>query len=204
MNRIEQGNKFDDKKVTGLLMVASSAINIPFDRLRPVPENSMPHPSGDSEKYSKAVQQFEQLWNLNFVGSCLCPDNEMEYWKIAELKDIQSDPDGWRAEYDGINKEKKVKSILKIIRNALAHGNLYTKGPKIIEEILFISTLNKSEICDKCKRPIFKTVDHYNCISVTPYAFEQFLKHWFQFISELEIPTNISNYGEDVTIYAIG
>jgi len=202
LDRIERGNKFDDKKVTGLLLVASSAVCIPYDRLRPVSNETMPHPSGDTEKYSIAARQFQQLWNSNIVGSRLCPKEERQNWLFTKLDDVQGDPDGWQTDFKEISKDKKVSSFLKIMRNALAHGNIYTKGSQSIAQILFVSSEPDRKKCLTCGTTRSATIKHYNCLAVTPDAFEQFLKHWFEFIKELEIPPVIYNDIEGENKYA--
>jgi hypothetical protein len=211
LNRIEREHRFDDLTVTGLLMVASSAVNIPYERLRPPSDERKAHPSGDYEKYAEAAQQFKQLSDSNFVGSCLCPSNIDGNWRLVTTKSVQGPPDAWDCSFKHISKEKKVSSVIAIIRNALAHGNIFTKSGTVgggelgrnshakIREIVLVS-VNQER--DKKGDTIYGTVKDYTCISVTPAAFKQFLHGWFAFVKGLTIYPYIVEDFEDMDKYA--
>lgn len=193
MGRIEKGHKYEDLTVTGLLMVAASAIIIPYERLRPVPD----HPSGDAKKYTEAAEKFKQLLDSNFVGSDLCSPNDKAKWLFAKAESVEDDPDRWKWTFKKeISKEKKTKGVLDIIRNALAHGNIFTKPSRgDIQEIIFVSQELKRGEDGKVKEP--HELKHYNCISVTPSLFKQFLGKWFAYIKNLEIyPYVIDDFKE--------
>lgn len=210
LNRIEKGHRLDDLTVTGLLMVASAAVNIPLERLRAIPENGMPHPSGDYEKYAEAAEQFNQLLKSNFIGSCLYPISVPGDWRLARKKPEQGRPNDWNG-FEEIGKDKNIDFVLLVIRNALAHGNIFTRSGSTIaegklgknnhteiQEILFVSA--KIERVKGVKKD--GKIEHYNCISVTPAAFKQFLDRWFTFINGLEIYPYIVDYFEEVDINA--
>lgn len=191
LNRIEKGHKLDDLEVTGLIMVASAAINIPYERLQPVKDNSIPHPSSDVDKYSEAAQQFKQLLDSNFMGSDLYPNNTLD-WKIATLKSVEGTPDDWKEKFEKIDKDKSVSYILEIIRNSLAHGNIYTKAHNNeIEEILLVSVQRQRE-----QGKLINKVQNYRCISLTPKAFSLFMDKWFKYFSELPLPEVMSFHYE--------
>ena len=215
MKRIDKDNNIYDLKVTGLLMVASAAINIPFERLRPVSANMTPNPSGDIEKYSEAAQQFNQLLDSNFIGSCLAPNDMSSEWLIAEPKSVEGSPETWATSFKIISRKKTVKAVLKIIRHALAHGNIFTKSGttlvdvnvgknkrREIQEVILISVEAEKDESNNIR---YGTVDHYNCISVTPIAFEKLLRGWFGFIKNIKIyPYVINDFEEMHTDAVIG
>lgn len=205
LNRIEKEHKFDDLEVTGLLMVASAAVNIPYERLRAPSEKRKTHPSGDYEKYSKAAEQFNQRLDQNFVGSELYPNYNPGNWRLAKPKSVSGIPPDWGCSFNEISKDKLIRSVLAIVRNALAHGNIFTNptdiknGYREIQDILLVSVEPERE---KDGTAIYGTVKYYNCISVTPTAFKQFLDGWFTLIKGLEIYPYIVDEYEEVDINA--
>jgi hypothetical protein len=62
-----------------------------------------------------------------------------------------------------------------VIRNALAHGNIWTiRDP--IEAIIFVRrVLNDKVVC------------HFDFLSVSPHEFQHFLEGWFDFLISLRI-----------------
>ncbi len=185
LQRIEKNIRYGDLTVTGLLMVASSAIIIPYERLSPVPEKSLAHPSGDADKYAEAAKQFKELLDSKFLESRLYSATTTEKWRLARPQSVKGNPDEWNCSFKEISKDKTTKGVLYIMRNSLAHGNIFTKPERgEIQEIIFVSVELKR---DNEGKPMPGELKHYNCISVTPYLFKQFLDKWFLCIKQLEI-----------------
>lgn len=186
LKRIEIDNIFDDLTVTGLLTVASAAINIPYERLLAPSQYRSSHPSGDYKNFVEAAQQFNQLLKSNFVGSRLYTINITENWRLAKQESVTGTPDAWDRPFEKISNRMEISFVLTIIRNALAHGNIFTKAEETprrkIQEIILVSEQREY---DKNGKPMVK---YYNCISVTPTIFKQFLNEWFAFIKTLKIP----------------
>jgi len=97
---------------------------------------------------------------------------------------VNGDPDSW----DGLqkrkpfSKEKKVRATLKVIRNGLAHGNIFTFGNPI-QAIIFFEKKNFNEV---------GVVRDYSFVYVAPRDFCQFLENWFHFLNDVRIPQEVA------------
>lgn len=164
------------REVTLTLIVASSGFVIPYERLKPM------HPSGDNNTYSNAACDLRKLLDQPFKGSPLWSDS-FSSWTGGKLRSISGDPDSWEdlGKRKPFLPEKKVKTVLNIIRNALAHGNIFTfKNP--IEALIFIS----------CSYDNNNVVNGYSFIYVEPKQFKEFLKLWFDFLETLDINQDVA------------
>ena len=63
------------------------------------------------------------------------------------------------------------------IRNALAHGNIFTRGNPEIEQIILLSEAGWHE--------------QVRFLVVAPADFRRFLKNWLGFLRELELPEDV-------------
>lgn len=168
---------FRGREVTLALMVASAGLVVPYERLKP-DGGEIDHPSGDNKRFADAAKNLRVLLETPFLMSDIwrAPAST---WHSGKLKSLAGDPDSW----DGLRKrqpiqsDKTVGNLLRIIRNALAHGNTFTfKDP--IEAIIFI----KANVNDK------KEVRDYSYLFVAPSDFQRFLENWFDFLAKLHIP----------------
>lgn len=163
------------REVTLLLVVASAAIIVPYERLRK--DGQFPHPSSDRDKFTQASAKLDALLNCKFLGSALWNQEDARSWKYGELKSVTGAPDTW-PELDSIkpvNNDKCVGDMLRIVRNALAHGNVYTQGNPI-KCLSFVSG-----------RPNKKN-NEWKYLQVSPDDFKSFLNQWFHFLEALDIP----------------
>lgn len=171
----------DGREITLLFMAASASLLVPFERLKPDTEYSV-HPFGDNKRYKLAADSLKGLLDENFVGSVLC-SQAMHSWKLA--KDVQSvdgDVETWlpKAKLELLSKKRPVRSTLTLIRNALAHGSIYTTGDPI-EELVFVK-----EVLDKERKRV-----GFDVLQVSHEDFKQFVLAWIGFLQAL---------GEDVGI----
>jgi hypothetical protein len=79
------------------------------------------------------------------------------------------------------SKDKKVSTTLNVIRNGLAHGNIFTFGDPI-QAIVFI----KKHFND------VGVVRDYSFVFVAPQEFLQFLENWFDFLNDFRIPQEVA------------
>ncbi len=164
-----------DREVTLLLMLASAAFVIPFERLRK--RKKYGHPIKDRKRFPQAASEFDQMLENKFLCSELC-SRDFISWSSGKLNSVENSPGSW-PEIQNLNpmsKEKKVANVLEIIRNALAHGNVYIQGPENIEALIFISG----------KRSPHKY------ISVSPSEFRHLLLKWIDFLDKLKMPSGFS------------
>jgi hypothetical protein len=93
---------------------------------------------------------------------------------------VSNGPDSW-VELDALKPlgpDRKVKTVLLHIRNALAHGNIFTRGAPEIERIIL---LNERAV----------GTNKFNFLAVAPDDFRNFLKNWLKFVRELELPEDV-------------
>ncbi len=197
-----------DREVTLMLAIATAGFVVPFERLRPSSEN-LDHPSGDREKFKDAADKFKEILNFPFIRSKLW-NGDVRSWKFdKELDDVQREPDFWPElnSPKSLSTEKRVSSVLKHLRNALAHGNIYTKGNPI-QLIIFLSRCceyvdnqcKHSMLCSNCGSKISceyvdkkcEPTNKYDMLGVSPQDFSKFLMNWLNFLASLPIPTTIS------------
>lgn len=180
LNNYQKRSKLEGLEVTFMLSIASAGFTVPFERIRQPSKdkqnNSVPHPSGDRERYTKASEQIDEFFIEKFVGSTLCKEIQHS-WCFGELASHRGDPDCWpeMGSPKKISKNKTVGPILKHFRNALAHGNIYTIGGNI-SRIIFLSEHHGK-------------TGSFDYLSVSPDDFCTFLQGWFAFVKKLELPT---------------
>jgi len=185
LNTYEEHARYIDLEVTFMLAIATAGFVIPFERLRPR-SGDLAHPSGDILKFKKARDKFEKILNIPFVHSVLW-NGDVSSWIFAKkLKNIQRGPDLWEELNNPkpLSIKKQMSSVLNHLRNALAHGNIFTKGNPI-KLIIFLSRC--CEYVDGQCKPI----DKYDMLAVSPEDFRKFLIDWFNFLASLPIPSGI-------------
>ena len=178
---------FRGREVTLALMVASAGLVVPYERLKP-DGGAIDHPSRYNETFSDAAQQLTSLLAEPFLSSIVW-GQPSSTWYSGKLASVRGDPDSWEGlrERRPFQKEKKVGGVLRVIRNALAHGNIFTfKDP--IEAIIFIKANYNDE----------KMVRDYSFVYVGPDDFRQFLERWFDFLDQFHIPQNEAFEGLEV------
>jgi hypothetical protein len=168
------------REVTLSLMVASSAFLVPFERLRSGGRNE--HPAKDHNKFPEAANKLNQLFERKFVGSEVWP-YDVSSWTSGKLASIEGEVDGWAElrKPKAISPDKQVRSVLGILRNALAHGNIYTKGGSIIEALIFVSAIEGDG----------KYIG-YRYTQVSPVDFRRLLLCWFKFLSTFDITPEVA------------
>ena len=182
----EDDAKQRDREVTLLITVATSAFIIPFERLNP---SSPDHVADD--RYPKAVSKLGRLQNRDFVSW-----QKGTSWRIIEDLDGQQirngQADGWASpdKRCPIPIDKKVSSVLSIIRNALAHGSIFTypnthpqgSAPQI-EHIIFLSRLREKTTSE--------LINKYKVVVASPSDFRALILDWISFLESLKLPSEI-------------
>lgn len=179
--RFERTARLIKREVTLMLCVAMPSIVVPLERLAgPRPNNeSQGHPSRDWERFDQAKSGLDRLFEQAFRGSSLWPHPGSSSWFFGELSEVLNGPDSWveLTEPKPLGPDKKTKTVLMHIRNALAHGNIFTRGNPEIEQIILLS------------KPV--DADRFRFLAVAPADFREFLRHWLHFLRELELPDDL-------------
>lgn len=190
------------REVTFTLAMATSAFVVPFERLNSEPGQ---HLANDAVRYTEAKEVFRKTLQMRFFE--FYPDGKYKSWKLMDAVPIDtdafsSDPLGYweslgdqRQDLDNFD----TRRILKILRNALAHGNIFTlpkdrRVNKEIKTLVFVSnvTCYKKAVRldeDKKRCKCMVSTGKYDVIMVSPADFLQFLKAWVNFVKSLPTTT---------------
>jgi hypothetical protein len=191
----ERPARLRKREVTLMLCVAMPSIVVPLERLagpRWGPEGANPgHPSRDWERFEQAKSSLETLFESAFRGSPIWPDAASRSWRFGELSDVSNGPDSWTELHTPkpLGSDRKAKTVLLHIRNALAHGNIFTRGNPEIEQIILLS------------RP--RGADRFRFLAVAPADFRAFLKYWLEFLGELELPEDVIAENVEAVAYVL-
>lgn len=94
---------------------------------------------------------------------------------------MNREPDAWPEleKPKALGPKKKALTVVKHIRRALAHGNIFTRGEPNIEQIVLLSQVNKD------------TNNKFSFLAVAPGDFRSFLQNWLKFLGELQLPQEV-------------
>jgi hypothetical protein len=164
-------------EVTLLLTVTTPCIILPYERLQ-----KGAHPSKDHEKFDKAKKTLDDKLKDTCGKSGLWSTPNAWRFKKLDRTELRDDPWQWGLDVGTESiVDKKAKYVLSILRNALAHGSIWTmKDP--IETLVFVSLVQWKNN-PECKGP-------FNTIQCSPKELGQFLKNWVKFLNELKIPAD--------------
>ena len=160
-------------------MVASAGLVVPLERLGS--GKSGPHPAGDSAQFPELDLKLSSLLGNPLLGSALCTSEPLS-WHVGKLRSLDGGPDAWPELRDPRPLDKKVpiSQVLRGIRNALAHGNLYIRGKSAIEALIFVSE----------DRDQHDQLLGFKFVIASPNAFHALLQRWFAFLEENDVPQN--------------
>ena len=160
-----------DREVTLLLTAATPCLLLPYGRL-----HEEEHPSNDRENIVSETSTFDIELQKECGKSCLLSEFKDEDWRYKKLDNLQGDLDAWGLKEDTESISAiKTETVLNILRNALAHGNVWTTGNPI-DTLVFVSL-----VCLKKKEGPFNT------LQCSPQVFEQSLMNWVVFLNSLKL-----------------
>jgi hypothetical protein len=151
-------------------------------------ELPQPHPSGNREALPHASNSLDKLTEEAFIASSLGPKNPGS-WCFGTVDNLDCLEDVVENQRTG-NKigNKMAWTVVKHIRNALAHGNIFTvaqtteSGRVEIGKLVFLSLPIRSSTWDY--------------LSVTPTDFREFFQKWLGFIRDIQIPECVVEDGD--------
>jgi hypothetical protein len=167
-----------NREVTLLIMTATAAFLVPFERLRP--GMSTMHAARDREKFPELAQHLDSTLGRPFLGSPF-HDAGSSSWSVGKT------PRPKPVAFKQLTKEAQVSQVLAIIRNALAHGNLWTIPDvgRDVEALIFWAEDKKDEKVIGYKD---EEVIGYKYVRVSPLDFREFLVKWFAFLETEKFP----------------
>ena len=172
------------REITLLYMAASASLLVPFERLKPDTKNSA-HPFRDNRRDVVTANRLEELLRKNFVGSVLCPSNH-SFQLAKNVKSVSGDLDDWlpNAGLAPI-KDEKTDATIKLVRNALAHGNIYTTGDPI-QELVFVTEIREKE------RVLKGSPVEFDVLQVSHGDFKKFVCAWIEFLQKPDTDAGIT------------
>jgi hypothetical protein len=166
----------NDLEVTLLLNVASSGLIVPYTRL-----SEDAHPARDADRFAEAKAKLDRVLDTALLNSELWNTTDPRSWRFGELRDLSGDPDAWHLDtLKLVSREKKARSIVKVLRNALAHGNIFTRGSPHIDTLVFLSRISHDD-------PKLG----YNCVTVSPSDLKVFVLNWLKTLGGIGVPEEI-------------
>jgi hypothetical protein len=166
----------NDLEVTLLLNVASSGLIVPYARL-----SEDAHPARDAERFAAAKAKLDRALDTALLNSELWDTTDPTLWRFGECRDLSGDPDTWDLDaLKPVSRKKKAGSIVKVLRNALAHGNVFTRGRPHIDTLVFLSRISHDD-------PKLG----YNCVTVSPSDLKVFVLKWLKTLGSIEVPGGI-------------
>ncbi|MEW6677589.1 MAG: hypothetical protein AB1421_06685 [Pseudomonadota bacterium] len=195
--RLEQANNATERdlSVTAMLMVAMAGFASPWEFLKHdntgAFENREAHPAFDGisqEQYKFALSRVKAEINLPFAQSRLFGTSAIDPWRfghvgaLSEVRRHAEDlwgPQPRKNDNNIIRLPGKARDVLKVLRNALAHGNVcaFMGKSNSIELLVFFS--EDREILGS--KPI---VVGWDVATTKVEAFHHFLTAWFALIRE--------------------
>lgn len=189
--------KNDDYNVTILLSLAAPIFIIPYERL------CKNHPFSDKDKFIHIDKNIKNELKNMINESSLFFDIDLKFCNNIEKEKLKKS-DFSNLTFDKLDEQKKVEEVISIIRNALAHGNLYTNSnDKSIETLYFVSRINKTNCSDEilekypnkiekneiqtiCKKIRQCNEDNadYKIIECSVEDFKIFFKNWIKLLNK--------------------
>ena len=176
------------REVTLALTVASAALVIPFERINP---SSQDHVVPD--RTDASVSKLGKLLGMPFEGWVKASPG---LWRRASTLQGQSirgkHVEEWLREdaLSSLDCTWNVGRVFAVLRNALAHGNLYSRtGAKgEITELVFLSQVRdrSQPSCPQCGAPP-QLSDNYQGLVATPADFVSLLRTWVTFLESLTL-----------------
>lgn len=172
--------KLRNRDVTLLLMAASTSLVIPFERLKLDTDHSA-HPIEDNKRFPHAAKRLHELRRSQFVGSCLCPDGAASWCFSGEIQSIEGDVETWIPNsLQALSGDMLVTSMLTLLRNALAHGNIYTRGNPMIADLVFLQVKYIGKGCNRRH-------SGFEMLTVSPADFREFVQRWIVFLRDAHV-----------------
>lgn len=161
----------NDLEVTLLLSVASSGLIVPYARL-----SEDAHPARDADRFGEAKGKLDRVLGAPLLASELWDTTDPGSWRSGELRDLSGDPDAWPLDaMKPVSRQKEAGSIVKVLRYALAHGNVFTRGRPHIDTLVFLSR--------KCQ---VDPMLGYRCVVVSPVDLKCFVLNWLDTLGGVE------------------
>ncbi|UHD45477.1 hypothetical protein LUX29_21220 [Aureimonas altamirensis] len=177
------------------LLAAAAVLTIPFERMKPSHFLHEEHRDADLVSSMKALNKAKFLeapfWQT---------EPEAGAWRQSRIMNTVDDVHAWHDEEgrhplsDKANTiaKRKAEKVLRVLRNALAHGNviyLDKNGQEIAgNRMIYMAFLSRYEETDQER----KLAETYRVVVTTEEAFLHLVKSWAQWIGSLDLDRRIA------------
>jgi len=172
------------------LLVAAAVFVIPYERMR-----SQKHPL---HKAARDVDLFRALKSLRkkpFIAAPFWNGEPPNAWRFSRIMTNANNTAGWvdeeghhpmTAHATNSVQDRKADDVLRVIRNALAHGNIVYLNERGFEErdtkLNFLGFLSRYEEKEEQKAK----AETYRLVTTTEDEFLRFVKLWAKWISQFQ------------------
>jgi hypothetical protein len=171
--------------VTFMLMTAAAGFAAPFEHLKiqsGQAKDNRNHPAFkdfDESHYKKVLSIMEKAFSCPVEESSLFVGSRLDEWFYGKTDSIEEIKDLVETKFRAGEGVKRLKSrdVIKILRNAIAHNNIYAfnrNAASEIDELAFFSEIRK-----KNEETQKSEVHGYEVLSMPAQGFGDFLDAWF-------------------------
>jgi len=172
----------DDREVTLMLLVATAGFVVPYERLRPR-HGGDEKPAGDRRSFLDASAALDGILKQTLQDSRYLDCRECKWEWCSPISDEmwrQRGIDGAESySYRALPLEMSLEKFLNHVRNALAHGSVFTRGYPSIDRLFLLAKPSRR-------------APSYDLLVGSPAAFYQFLIAWFDLLEKLPFPSGAS------------
>lgn len=155
-----------DLLVSYSLMRLASGFLLPYERV------DGKSGAGRAEISSKQGIRTTLELDKPFRRSGYCSGND--FWKAANVEDFDAGPVRWDDAMGVVDENVRVWELLRVIRHATAHSNLFFGGKEQIEHIFLGSRLEQDQMTNK-----------YRVYKCTPLSLDHLINRWFLNVEQL-------------------
>ncbi|MCW8059135.1 hypothetical protein [Agrobacterium tumefaciens] len=177
------------------LLAASAILTIPFERMR------ASHFLHNEVRDADLVKNLKALEKTVFLKAPFWrsePDDGI--WRQSRIVNGVDEVFGWldqdgcdpRSEESNTIKSRKASEVLRVLRNALAHGNIIyldKNGQEIAgNQMIYMAFLSRYEETSQQR----EQAETYRVVITTEEAFLHFVKSWAEWISSLDLDPRLA------------
>jgi hypothetical protein len=208
--------KAEELDVTFMLICAAGGFATPWEHLKIMPgqgKDNAGHPAFfnyDEDKYRRSLRVMDQALKTDLEASSLFRQVQFDrcfYGAVDAVADIRDAVESRLVPKLALA-EVQARRIVKLLRNAIAHNNLYAfanEKPDVISDLTFFSEVQQD------RKDRTKIVSGYEVLVMHVDDFRAFLTAWFALLrmtnrsgKHLKLVVSNALEDEDVRIAAIG
>lgn len=178
------------------LLAAAAVFVIPYERMK-----SKKHPLHKAARDTDLFTALKSLERQQFIRAEFWDENPPKDWRFSRVMAHPNDSTQWRDD-EGHHPmspaaknslpDRKAVDVLRVVRNALAHGNIVYLNEKGFEQrdtrLQFLGFLSRYEEDEEQR----KKAETYRLVTATEDEFLRFVKLWAKWVSRFRDDNRIS------------